>query len=453
MTAPQSGQHSGRLRRLRQRIVTVCVVMMLVGAAWLSVVFDTHFDLTHGSRATLSAPSLTLLETLDGPLEIKVFAAPNRRQRQSAANLLERYIRFKSDLQVSYKNPAQVPAELRELDVNDEGDMVVSYRGRTRLVTKHTEAALSSALAHLARSEERWLAFVTGHGERDFLGLANHDLGEFGIHLTSIGIKPQPLTLTSVGDIPTNTAVLVISTPEVALLGSEIEHIKRYVREGGNLLWLAEPNARVSLDWLATELDLSFVPGVIVDPNTTVMGINQATIVVLTDYQPHTITTSFELVTLLPETVGLEISNAAAWQTAPLAFSSPDAWAESDLSSGVASFDDGDRRGPLLIAVALERERASPTGPGRQRIVVVGDGDFLSNTYLGNAGNLEFGTAIINWLSHDDALISIPVRNAPDQRLVLSRLDALVIGVGSLFALPGGLALTGVVVWWRRRRR
>jgi ABC-type uncharacterized transport system involved in gliding motility auxiliary subunit len=103
--------------------------------------------------------------------------------------------------------------------------------------------------------------------------------------------------------------------------------------------------------------------------------------------------------------------------------------------------------------VALERERASPTGPGRQRIVVVGDGDFLSNTYLGNAGNLEFGTAIINWLSHDDALISIPVRNAPDQRLVLSRLDALVIGVGSLFALPGGLALTGVVVWWRRRRR
>jgi ABC-type uncharacterized transport system involved in gliding motility auxiliary subunit len=85
--------------------------------------------------------------------------------------------------------------------------------------------------------------------------------------------------------------------------------------------------------------------------------------------------------------------------------------------------------------------------------VVVGDGDFLSNTYLGNAGNLDLGLNLITWLSHDDAFMDIRVRGAPDTTLVLERTTTAMIGLGFLIGLPLLLLVMGLIIWLRRRRR
>ena len=88
-----------------------------------------------------------------------------------------------------------------------------------------------------------------------------------------------------------------------------------------------------------------------------------------------------------------------------------------------------------------------------QRIVVIGDGDFLSDTYLGNAGNLSLGLNIVQWLSHDEAALSIRIKSAPDTSLVLGKVAQAVIGLGFLIGLPLLLLLTGLLVWLLRRRR
>ena len=93
------------------------------------------------------------------------------------------------------------------------------------------------------------------------------------------------------------------------------------------------------------------------------------------------------------------------------------------------------------------------TGKGEQRVVVTGDGDFLSNAYLGNGGNLMLGLNIFNWLAHDDSYISINPRPAPDLSLILSPLAQGFIGFGFLLALPLLLISAGIGVWVRRRRR
>ena len=90
---------------------------------------------------------------------------------------------------------------------------------------------------------------------------------------------------------------------------------------------------------------------------------------------------------------------------------------------------------------------------GEQRIVVVGDGDFLANAYLGNGGNLDLGLAMVNWLLHDDVLVQVPAKAAPDRSLALSRTASALIGIGFLLVLPLGLIGTGVLIWWRRSRR
>ena len=111
--------------------------------------------------------------------------------------------------------------------------------------------------------------------------------------------------------------------------------------------------------------------------------------------------------------------------------------------------------GPLTLGVALTRALSvGDTGlPQEQRIVITGDGDFLSNAYLGNGANLLLGMNMINWLANDDQLINIPVKTATDRNLQLSSLAQGMIGFGFLFVLPLLLAGSGFLIWWKRRKR
>ena len=135
-------------------------------------------------------------------------------------------------------------------------------------------------------------------------------------------------------------------------------------------------------------------------------------------------------------------------------------WSETGVLAGEIDFDASqDISGPLTLGVGITRTLDSEKEPEHselplreQRVVVIGDGDFISNAYLGNGGNLNLGMNIINWLSRDDQLLSIPARTAPDTSLDLSKTDSVIIGFGFLLALPLLLLTTGLVIWLKRRK-
>ena len=98
--------------------------------------------------------------------------------------------------------------------------------------------------------------------------------------------------------------------------------------------------------------------------------------------------------------------------------------------------------------------RLSPRpGAREQRVVVIGDGDFLSNSYLGNGGNRDFGTRVFDWLLADDALINVPEPAAEDRTITLSEGGLAIISFGFLLGVPILLAGSGLWIWRQRRRR
>ncbi|MGD9000290.1 MAG: GldG family protein [Granulosicoccaceae bacterium] len=447
-------------RQLRiQNVIFYVLFAVAIGLiATLATRYHASKDMTASGRNTLSAASINLLGTLDAPVRLRAFAhedATAAQLRTHITDMVERYRKAKPDITLEFVNPELEPQLTRDLGIRSEGEIVISYKGRSEHVQQLSEQSLSNALQRMARSGERFVVFLAGHGERLPTGRANHDLGDFGKQLEAKGFRVQPLNLATSPSIPDNTSVLVIASPQVDLLPGEATLLNRYLDAGGNLLWLAEPGSTHGLDGLAERLGIEFHPGMIVDPTTQLLGIQDPRFTLIGEYALHPITDQFANVTLYPQAVGMEIIEGSDWQVQPLLITAANSWMETGEMTGALALDAGeDIPGPLTLGAALTRERSGKdTEAGsEQRLVVIGDGDFLSNAYLGNAGNLDLGLNVFNWLSRDDNLIDIPARTTPDRSLALSRTSQGAIGLGFLLVVPLALLGTGVLIWWRRRR-
>jgi ABC-type uncharacterized transport system involved in gliding motility auxiliary subunit len=334
--------------------------------------------------------------------------------------------------------------------------IVVDYQGRSKKLNFIDESSLTNALLQLANADERWISFLSGHGERTPDGIANFDLGQFGKDLARRKIKAQTLNLATLPAIPDNSALLVVTAPAVPLLAGELELIKRYIQQGGNLLILTDPGNH-NLDDLLKVFGLHQLPGTLVDTKSKLYGINDPSFVLASDYAPHPITQGFQTITVYPVTAALQIDEETDFASVELLKSAKDSWTEAGPIAGKISFDaDGDeKQGPLVFAYALTRTLtgSGQVKPVEQRIVVVGDGDFLSNAYLGNVGNLDMGLRMINWLIHDDRFINIPAKVATDKSLQLSQMSVGIIGFGFLVVIPVLLMGSGFYIWRKRKQR
>ena len=440
-----------------QTAVFVLLVLTTAGMlAWLSEHYKVSWDWTAAGRNTLTEPSRTLVQRLDDPLEITAYVREEPVIRRSVLQLVERYQRYKPDIRLRFVNPDQVPDEVRARNISADGEMVVSYRQREEHAKKATEEALTTALERLARADTRWVTYVSGHGERDLVGTASYDLGKLGEQLQHQGFKLHELSLAEAGEIPAQAAVLVVSPGRENLPAEEVAAVLRYLDRGGNLLWLAEPGPVRGMEPVANALGLAFEPGVVVDPTTQVLGISHPAFVPISAYSAHPVTENLEMVTVYPRAAGIAWNQPQGWRTRGILSTGLRAWSETgDLKGELKFDDDADVSGPLDIGIAMQRTVAANDERAHnkeQRIIVVGDGDFLSNAYLGSGANLALALNIFNWLANDETLIDIPVRSAPDLDFELSRTTAVLIRVGAMFGLPALLLGTGFFIWRRRRR-
>jgi ABC-type uncharacterized transport system involved in gliding motility auxiliary subunit len=449
-------RHSRLLLRLQGYAFTLLFTVIIGLLAWLSTEYVYQADWTASSRNTVSGDTRRLLDSMEQPISITAFARENTLQRTQIRDVIGSYQRFKDDINLEFVNPDTAPERVRELGITMDGEILVSYRGRSENVRKLSERQLTNALLRISRQDARWIVFVSGHGERSPFGKANHDLGLFGKELERKGLNIQTTNLAETG-IPGNTHTLVLASPRVRLLPGEIKILQNYVRDGGNLLWLAEPGEQQGLEPLAEQLGIAFLPGMVVDATAQMFGVENPAFVVVTEYPRHESTSDMDTVTVFPEAVALEINATGEWNTTPLLLTLERSWTELSELEGDIRFDPGtdERAGPLDIGVALTRTPGSTDekDSSEQRVIVIGDGDFLANAYLGNAGNLDLGLNMTHWLSHDETMIDIHIRSAPDTSLVLGKISQAFIGLGFLLGLPALLLISGIVIWIRRRRR
>jgi ABC-type uncharacterized transport system involved in gliding motility auxiliary subunit len=446
-----------------QSIVFLILFLLVMGIlAWFSQLYSVSIDLTKNQRNSLSPESIRLVQSLQQPLKVTIFATPGNELGNMLSQLFQRYQDQQPLIHVEILNPDLYPDLLRQYDIRQDAEVIIKYQDRSEKISLATESRVTNSIQRLLRQGERWIVFLQGHGERNPYSDANHDFSEFATRLASKGYNIENLNLTEASSIPQNTDVLVIASPQIALLPGELDLLIKYIEKGGNLLWLADPGTIHSpIDRLADALAIEFLPGIIVDPNSQLLGLDRVDFALVAKYPRHPITQNVTSLSLYPQAQALEYhGNETQWQSLNFLASGDSSWNEiGELKGELNNGDNADEiSGPLNIGLTLSRSTIttsieSNSDSSQQRIAVVGDADFLSNHYLGNGANLELGLNLFNWLSHDDNLISISPRAAPDTRLELSQIQQVIIAVIFLILLPLMMVGFGLRIWLKRRSR
>jgi len=450
-----------RLQLNLQKFIFILLFLSCIGMlAWVSAHYNQQFDLTANKRHSLSSNTVELLKTLDKEVTVHAYTTDDI-TKKAIQEIVQRYQRLKSNFNLQLLNP-DIDIEQVTKDgvvMNKPFAFVIYYNNRMEHIDSLAEQSISNALLRLNRRDNQQVVFLSGHGERGLNETNNRaystlkqQLDDTGFNLQTINLLEQPLSA--------STKLLVIAAPASPYLAGEIEQLQTYIKNGGNLLWLADPGELAGLDKIASSLGLQLQNGVVIDNDADLrktLNIPHPAIIPVTTYFPHIITKTIRYNTLFPLSRGISPlsyeTSVNNWQAEALFGSSAKSWSEvSGLAEEmVFNTESGDVAGPITIAVALHRKNTDTDGS--QRMVVIGDSDFLSDAYIGAGANLNLGLNIFNWLIGDDDFISVEVPSATDTKLELNDQQLAIIGFGFFLIIPVMLLLIGFRIWYVRRNK
>jgi ABC-type uncharacterized transport system involved in gliding motility auxiliary subunit len=466
---------SGRQARYGSLAAASVLVVLgiLAGINYLAGRHNKRWDLTANRQYTLSDQTKKVLQGLNKPVKVTVFARTEDFER--FRNRLEEYQYQTKQFQVDYVDPEKRPALAERLKENSLGTVVLEYEGRVQRVTSDSEQDLTNGLIKVIQGTQHKVYFTQGHGERDTAGSDERGYGAIAKELGSDNFTAETLVLLQAA-IPADASVVVIPGPQSDLLPPEIDKLKPYLEKGGKLMVLIDPPRKADAppltNLLALLKDWSVEVGnnAVLDLMSQLRGADASVPVAAPPYPSHPITANFRMLTAFPYARQVKpVENPSNGRTATTFIQSGrNSWAESDLklltTEGQAQpdFDKGDVQGPVSLAVAVSAPVGAtppPPAPGEappppkpeSRLVVVGDSDFATNGDLGIGGNRDLFLNIVNWLAQQENLISVRPRDPQERRITLSGGQDRFIFWMTVLVIPGLILLAGVQTWWRRR--
>ena len=476
------------LRRLPALAYVVAIVLATLGVMGLAVsalvLHDVHVDLTREAIFTPSRQAEDVVDRLDRDVKLTYFYQSQDQQGRRAKDMVEVLGRRNPRLHVRTVDPDKQPTVAETYGVRIYNAAVLENEGRRIQVMSTDENQIALGILRVTRQRVTTVCFIEGHDEypienfefhTHFEGVVGHSHGEgasavvqMRAHgagrlrraLESLGYEVRKIVPATLSAMPADCAVVMDVNPRTTYLPGESDLLLGYLARGGSAVLLydlgfvLEPRLSAGLRsvGLVVEQDIVIDP---LDHYST-----DPEVVAVPVYERHPITRNIALtffpgvrsMTLLPPPSGvssaalfLSSTESYARAVTPVAERQPgkDAVAPAPVPS---------RPGRRSLGAALEGRWPGAPADGRPfRLVVVGDGDFASNSFLPYMANGDLALSMVRWAAREEQSPTVAVRMPVPRLVLLTKAQMQRIFLLIELALPLGVVAVGAVVWWRRR--
>ena len=517
-------------------IMLLAFTGIIVVVSFISFENNRQVDLTATNHFSLAQRTRDVLDSLESPIQVIAFFKED--QGDNLDRLVRRITVENTFRDFKSARPSKFFYEFKDPDLEPDvvrqffGKVPVAFieesivvqgldSGLTRTIepTDRTNSRLEQELVTgimvVGGQQRKTVYFLAGHGERgvDLSGTEGYsqlkewlESENYDVRTLRWAAEDQDVAVPD-GNCPPEqrqclpeAAMLVVARPTSELPDLHALALDLYLRgrtedpeekgalisrrEGGRLIFLAEPDTPESFRRFLGRWGILVAHGYLRDENRSPQG------------QPRTLQLQFvNLLELPPEVLNqlpppilkalLEITSpkgnaledtfmpgAAAIGTLddgsripiPLAMTSSDSYLINDIERTDPIKDageDSDLVGPFSPVAYVQA--AGPVGgppltsqPDESDVstmIVFGDSDFLANGTLDNprGSGVDFFLNSTNYLLGDYSLVSIRPKALTFREFYLDRNQRKFVEWSSWFMLPGLLALMAVFVWWVRR--
>ncbi|MCC7537190.1 MAG: Gldg family protein [Deltaproteobacteria bacterium] len=463
--------------------LTLALALVFLSAVnYVAFKRDEKWDLSYFKTTRPSDATLQMVRGLGQPIRIVLFwPEVNEVLAQVRPYFQELAAAAGSKLTIDVRDHALAPELARRHQVRANGQVLLlrgegeSAQSERFDVGTDLEGARSNlrtldgrfqrAFNKLARPA-RNLYLTAGHGERSNVGQAGDPTGARTSMLAELlrrnNIETQPLGMAQglANRVPDNARAVAILGPRERFIEEENRALLDYVRGGGRLVVMVDPEADHGLESLLRGLGVRTMPGTLCSETNHVRREHtpgDVAFVYSNKFSVHPTVTAAsrnasEVASIFVRGGAIERHpELSQIQPTPrIAFplrSDDDFWR--DLNGNFRRDDDEPRQTlNMIAAVTVPRSGSGEEG----RAVVVGDGDFVTDQVIRNYGNALVFADVLQWLLGEER-ITASTTTEEDIPIEHSRGEDKLWFYGTTFAAPLPLL---ALAWWvagRSRRK
>lgn len=436
------------LNSIMTTLLLVAILVLVNAAVGLRAI---SFDWTEAGRNTLTSETRTILGQLQKEVLLKQFG---RVHDPAIDYRLAAFAGGSPRVRTAFVDIDTAPQDVKRYGLSRPGTVVAESGTRWRKIEKVTEPALATAILQVTSESEPVVCFATGEGERGLSDTSAQGVSGLAAALAASNYRPDRVSLQQ-GDVPQSCSAVVVAGLPSGLPADALSRVDSYLARGGRVALLVDPPVDPALAGYLKRFGIEVGQGVVVETSNAGRAVGAGPENPIGQvYHEHPITRGFEQRTLFGRAVPVSIGKTDIGTPKPLVSTGETSFERLDLLSRAVEFRAGrDRRGPLTLAVATTLPRgvrdASLPEP---RLVVVGDSDFLMNTYVALAPNRDLALRIIAWLAGEEEAHIVSVDERQNRRITLTESGRATMYGVNVVLLPLMPLLAGLIQFFRSRR-
>ncbi len=508
-----SGREIRSLTVTASRYAALVFAVLAIGYFSSLPGFYGYYDTTRFKDQTLTEKSQELLDKLEEPLIITTYVnvlnsfahlgAP--KFRIFDLKQFDKYTRFLPNLEMKYvpyfdytlnsRDDTDMSIDARGLraaiaygydfenllnpeKIKERIDLVpeenvfvrtVEYKGKSTFLRMYYdqysyphEAEISASIKRLLQKSPV-VGVLSGNderridrtGDRAYKDITN-TLNSRGA-LINKGFDVLEIAIDSVEVIPSDLAALIVADPFGEYSKEHRQKLERYIEAGGNLLIAGEPGKQSVLNPLLKRFGIGFKMGTLLQESKEFeLDLIQAKV----SEEAAQIGFDFsdkDLISL-PGAVGITIESSEEFDIFPvLKIDQKTVWNKEgffDIETDTIAFDPGsDLRYEGPVAVAAIRNISDK----EQKIIVIGDADFMSNDELGRFNlrtkNYEFAFKMFEWFSNGEFPIDTTRPDPIDNTILVTQKEISWFKIFFLGFIPVTLGSAGAFTLIGRKRK